>query len=62
MKAKRKELRRDALDTYGVAPMLTYLSVRVQVKARQRTMIDGKDPIEATKKLVHLLRNEARVI
>ncbi len=62
MKAKRKELRRDALATYSVAPMLTYLSVRVQVKARQRTMIDGKDPIEATKKLVNLLRNEARVI
>ena len=62
MKAKRKELRRDSHSTYGVAPMLTYLGVRVQVKARQHTIIDGKDPIGATKKLIDLLRNEARVI
>ena len=62
MKAKRKEMRRDALASYGVTPMLKYLSSQVQVKARRRTIIDGKDATAAANELVELLRNEARVI
>ena len=62
MKAKKKELRREAAADYGVQPKLKYLNAEVQVKVRQRTIIDGKDASAAAKRLADLLRNEARVI
>ena len=62
MKAKKKELRRDIVAAYGVLPRLKYLKAEVQVKVRRRTLIDGKDTSAAVKRLVDLLRNEARVI
>ncbi len=62
MKAKRKELRRDSLDSYDVKPKLKFLGAEVQVRARLRTMIDGKDAPAAATALVDLLRNQARVI
>ncbi len=62
MKAKKKELRRDALETYGVTPKLKVVGTNVQVLSRLRTMIDGKDADAAAKELVAKLRNEARVI
>ena len=62
MKAKKKELRRDPVSAYGVQPKLQYLNAEVQVKVRRRTVIDGKDASAAAKRLVDLLRNEARVI
>ena len=62
MKAKRKELRREAATDYGAQPKLKYLNAEVQVKVRQRNIIDGKDASAAAKRLADLLRNEARVI
>jgi len=62
MKAKRKELRREALDSFHVEPKLKVLCAEVQVRARLRTMIDGKDAAAAGAQLVDLLRNQARVI
>ena len=62
MKAKRKELRKQTVAEFGVVPRLKVLSTEVQVKARQRKMLDGKDPAAAATQLVQLLRNEARVI
>ena len=62
MKARRKELRRDALATYDVQPKLRYVSAEVKVKERRRHMLDGKDAAQAAGQLVDLLRNEARVI
>jgi electron transfer flavoprotein beta subunit len=62
MKAKRKELRRESMDSYDVKPKLKFLGAEVQVRARLRTMIDGKDAPAAATALVDLLRNQARVI
>ena len=62
MKARKKELRRDALATYDVSPKLRFVSAEVKVKERQRHMLDGKDATQAANQLVDLLRNEARVI
>ena len=62
MKAKRKELRREALDSFNVKPKLKFLGAEVQVRARLRTMIEGKDAPAAAEQLVDLLRNQARVI
>ncbi len=62
MKAKKKELRRDALAGFGVQPKLKVLAAEVQVRERRKTMIDGKDAEAAATQLVGLLRNEARVL
>ena len=61
MKARKKELRRDALADYGVQPKLKYSNAHVQTKERRRKILDGKDPVIAAHQLVDLLRNEARV-
>jgi electron transfer flavoprotein beta subunit len=62
MKAKRKELRREPLDSFNARPKLQFLGAEVQVRARLRTRIDGKDAPAAAIELVDLLRNQARVI
>lgn len=62
MKARKKELRRDALATYAVQSKVTIMGAQVQVKERRRTMLDGKDAEQAAKQLANLLRTEARVI
>ena len=62
MKAKRKELRRDPLDSFGVQSRVKVLSAEVQIRDRKRRMLDGKDAGNAASQLVDLLRNEARVI
>ena len=62
MKAKKKELRRDMVDMYAVTPKLKVLGTEVQIKARQRRMIPGKDTAAAATELVHLLRTEARIL
>ena len=62
MKAKRKELRREPLAGFNVAPKLKVLSADLQVKARKRTILDGKDAPVAAAQLYDLLHNEARVI
>jgi len=62
MKARKKEMRRDSIETYAVTSKLQYLGSDVQVKQRQRNILDGKDASAAATQLVNLLRNEARVI
>jgi electron transfer flavoprotein beta subunit len=63
MKAKRKELRRDSIATYNVAPKLKTIGSSVQVRQRAHNILDGKKDFEqAAAQLVALLRNEAKVI
>lgn len=62
MKAKRKEMRRDALADYTVTPKLKVLSADVQVKERRRHILKGMDVNEAAAEIIKLLRNEARVL
>ncbi len=62
MKAKKKELRKDSFEQYGVTSKVKVVSETVQVKERMKKMLDTKDPVAAASELVKLLRNEARVI
>ena len=62
MKAKKKELRKDSLDTYGVQPRVRTVNAEIQTRARLNKMLDGKDPQAAAAELLNLLRNEAKVI
>jgi electron transfer flavoprotein beta subunit len=63
MKAKRKELRRDLVAAYDAVPKLRVLHAGIQVRQRARTLLDGKKDVEqAAAQLVHLLRNQARVL
>jgi electron transfer flavoprotein beta subunit len=62
MKAKKKELKREALENFGITPKLKLLREEVQVKERLRKVLDGKDAQGAAENLVDLLRDEARVL
>jgi electron transfer flavoprotein beta subunit len=62
MKAKKKELKRETLESFGVLPKLKLVSAEVQVKGRLGKILDGKDAPAAAAELVNFLRNEARVI
>ena len=62
MKAKKKELRKDTLDQYGVQSKTRTVNAEIQTRARLNKMIDGKDPQAAAAELLNLLRNEAKVI
>jgi electron transfer flavoprotein beta subunit len=62
MKAKKKELRTETLDSYGVTPRVKLLGAEVQVRERLRKVLDGKDAQAAAAELVQLLRKEAKVI
>lgn len=62
MKAKKKELRTETLEAYGVAPKVKFLGAEIQVKERLRKVLDGKDAPAAASELVQLLRKEAKVI
>jgi electron transfer flavoprotein beta subunit len=62
MKAKKKELRKEALEQFDVTPNLKFTREEIQVKNRLNKILDGKDAYAAAAQLVDLLRNEARVI
>jgi electron transfer flavoprotein beta subunit len=62
MKAKKKELRKDSLESYGVQPTVRVVNSEIQTRARLNRMIDGKDPQAAAEQLLDLLRNEAKVL
>lgn len=62
MKAKRKEIRKDALGAYTVTPKLHTRGVALQARQRLRKILDGKDVLAAASQLVDSLRNEAGVI
>lgn len=62
MKSKKKELRKESLEQFGVTPNLQFTGAEIQVKNRINKILDGKDAQAAAAQLVELLRNEARVI
>jgi electron transfer flavoprotein beta subunit len=62
MKSKKKEIRKEMLDSFGVTPKLKVTGVEIQVKERLRKILDGKDAPVAASQLVQLLRDEAGVI
>jgi electron transfer flavoprotein beta subunit len=62
MKSKKKEIRKETLDSFGAAPKLKVAGVEIQVKERLRKILDGKNVPAAASQLVQLLRDEARVI
>ena len=62
MKSKKKELRKEALDQFGVTPKLRLVSAEIQTKDRRNKILDGKDVPAAAAQLVELLRKEAKVI
>ncbi len=62
MKSRKKEIRRQALEDFGVAPRVKVLGAEIQVKERLRKILDGKDAADAAAQLVKMLREEAGVI
>lgn len=60
MKAKKKELKRDSADRFQVAPSIRLVSAELQVKARMKKMVDGKDVPAAAAQFVDFLRDEVR--
>ena len=62
MKAKKKEIRKDSLESYGVEPKLKTTGVAAQSRQRLKRIINGKDSQAAAAQLLHSLRNEAQVI
>jgi len=62
MRAKKKELKVESLEQFDVKPKLKIVGTEVQTKARLHKILDGKDATAAASELVHLLREEARVI
>lgn len=62
MKAKKKELRKDSLESYGVTPKVKVVGAEIQARMRMNKVIDGKDPQAAAAQLLELLRNDAKVI
>jgi electron transfer flavoprotein beta subunit len=62
MKSKKKEIRKETLETYGVAPKVKVSGVEIQVKERLKKILDGKDAAAAAAQLVKMLREEAGVI
>lgn len=62
MRAKKKELRTEPLEKFGVHPKLRTVGVEVQSKVRLHKILDGKDAGAAANELIRLLRDEAGVI
>lgn len=62
MKAKKKELRKDDLGSYGATAKVQTVGREIQTRQRLNRLIDGKDPATAAAELVEFLRNEAKVI
>src|ERR1700761_2295290 len=59
MKSKKKEIRKDTLETYGVAAKIKVNGAEIQVKERLKKILDGKDAAGAAAQLVKMLREEA---
>ena len=62
MKSKKKEIRKETLETYGVVAKLKVNGVEIQVKERLKKILDGKDAAGAAAQLVKMLREEAGVM
>jgi electron transfer flavoprotein beta subunit len=62
MKAKKKEIRKETLDSYGAEPRVKITEIAAQSRQRLKKILDGKDIRVAAAQLVHSLKNEAQVI
>ncbi len=62
MKAKRKEIRRETLESYGVALKVRSHGVEAQNRERLREIVDGRDAAAAASQLIAMLREKAGVI
>lgn len=62
MKAKRKQIRKDVLESYSIQPKIRRTGLAIQSKARLGKIFDGNNAASAAAQLVDSLRNEARVI
>lgn len=63
MKARKKELREDTLEQYGVTPMVRTVKVELQPRARLRNIINAEnDPSAAAEQLAEVLRTEVEVL
>jgi electron transfer flavoprotein beta subunit len=62
LKTKKKEVRKEGLESFGAVPKLRFVSAEIQVRGRLGKILNGKDAPAAARELVDLLRNEARVI
>jgi electron transfer flavoprotein beta subunit len=62
MRAKKKELRVEPLESFQVESKLKVVGAEIQVKTRLHKILAGKDAPAAVAELVGLLREEARVI
>lgn len=62
MKARRKELQKQMLDSVSATPKVQVVHAEVQSKSRLGRIVEGKEPGEAAAQLVSFLRNEAKVI
>ena len=62
MKARKKELRTDALEQYGVTPRVRVVKTEVQARSRLRDITPaGDDPRVGVAKLARVLRAEIKV-
>ncbi len=62
MKAKKKELLRESLATFGVVNHVRLLRAEIQVKQRRQAIVTAADPNGAVEQLISLLRDEAKVL
>lgn len=62
MKSRKKELRRESLASFSVAPKLRTVKQGMQTRERLHRMIPGADPQVAAAELLRALREDAKVI
>ena len=63
MKARKKELRSDAIEQYGATPLVRTMKTELQPRARLRNItLAGDDPVGAAAKLAEVLRAEIEVL
>jgi len=63
MKARKKELRTETLEAYGVVPMVRVVKTEIQSRKRlQEITVAGDDPEGAAAKLAGILRTELKVV
>jgi len=62
MKARKKEIRKETVDSLGIKSKSRVIKAEMQPRERLRKIVQGKDTTAAAAQLVQFLRNEAKVI
>lgn len=62
MKSKKKDIRHESVERFGVTSKLRIVGAEIQTRPRLNRVLDGKNAAAAAAQLVQLLRNEAKVI